>query len=184
MKQVGQKGLIFVTSQKVNGNLIFTDYWNFLVLNFSGMGIRSVFELKGWMKRWYLLITKKFFIWNFQWWEKPSFFSQKCDGKMIFAWSFWAFHDISGLGKYGFFVQRFFLFKYIWIMLWWILCTFLEILWAIKFSVVSAIFWIALSSFKWICSGLFSMIKMFPTIFTVVSDFIWLFFYYFYLYFC
>ena len=30
------------------------------------------------------------------------FFSQKVDGKMIFTWSFWAFHDIPGVGKYGF----------------------------------------------------------------------------------
>ena len=28
--------------------------------------------------------------------------SQKVDGKMIFTWSFWAFHDIPGLEKYGF----------------------------------------------------------------------------------
>ena len=30
------------------------------------------------------------------------FLSQKVDGKMIFTWSFWACHDIPGLGKYGF----------------------------------------------------------------------------------
>ena len=50
MKEEVQKGVIFVTSQKVNGNMIFTDYGNFLVLNVSGMGMamgmRSVFELK------------------------------------------------------------------------------------------------------------------------------------------
>ena len=49
-----QKGVIFVTSQKVNGNMIFADYGNFLVLNVSGMamamGIWSGFELKGWWK--------------------------------------------------------------------------------------------------------------------------------------
>ena len=43
--------MIFVTSQKVNGNMIFADYGNFLVLNVSGMGmamgIWSGFELKG-----------------------------------------------------------------------------------------------------------------------------------------
>ena len=31
-----------------------------------------------------------------------SFFSQKVDLKIIFTWSFWAFHDILGLGKDGF----------------------------------------------------------------------------------
>ena len=30
------------------------------------------------------------------------FFSQKNDVKMIFTWSFWAFQDILGAGKYGF----------------------------------------------------------------------------------
>ena len=30
------------------------------------------------------------------------FFSQNVDGKMIFTWSFWAFHDIPGPEKYGF----------------------------------------------------------------------------------
>ena len=66
----GKYGLF--SSQKVDGNMIFIDYWKVLVLNFSKMGI-MVF-----------------------------FFSQKVDGKMIFTWSFWAFHDIPGLGKYGF----------------------------------------------------------------------------------
>ena len=135
------------------------------------------------MKRWHLLITENFFVWNFQWWEKPSFFSQNFDGKMIFTRSFRAFHDISGFGKW-FFPPWFFLYKYIWIILSWILRTFLVILWTIKFSVVSALFWIALSNFKWICSGLFGMIKKFPAVFTIVSDCIWLFFYYFYQYFC
>ena len=31
------------------------------------------------------------------------FFKQKVDGKMIFTWSLWAFHDIPRLGKYGFY---------------------------------------------------------------------------------
>ena len=30
------------------------------------------------------------------------FLSQKVDGKMIFTWYFWAFHDIPGPGKYRF----------------------------------------------------------------------------------
>ena len=120
-------------SQKVDGKMIFTDYWKVLVLIFSGMG-NTVFS---WAKKlteiWYLLITGKFLFWTFRWWEIRSFFesrswwkddiywllrsscfelfgdgkyglffSQKVDGKMIFTWSFWAFHDIPGLGKYGF----------------------------------------------------------------------------------
>ena len=57
--------------QKVNGKMIFTDYWKVLVLSFSLIG-------------------------------NTVFFSQKVDVKVIFTWSFWAFHDIPGPGKYGF----------------------------------------------------------------------------------
>ena len=52
--------------------MIFTGYWEVLVLNFSVMG-NTVF-----------------------------FFSQKVDGKMIFTWSFGAFYDVPGPGEYGF----------------------------------------------------------------------------------
>ena len=63
--------MIFL-SQKVEGNMIFTDYWEVLVLNFSVMGNMVFFSAK------------------------------KVDGKMIFTWSFWAFYDIPGPGKCGF----------------------------------------------------------------------------------
>ena len=96
----GKYGLF--SSQKVDGNMIFIDYWKVLVLNFSDMGNTVFFWAKKLMERWYLLITEKFLFWTFRWWEIWSFFSQKVDGKMIFTWSFWAFHDIPGLGKYGF----------------------------------------------------------------------------------
>ena len=119
-------------SQKVDGNMIFTDYWKVLVLTFSEMG-NTIFS---WAKKlteiWYLLITGKFLFWTFWWWEIRSFlsqevdgkiifagywevivlnflvmgirsfFSQKVYGKMIFTWSFWAFYDIPGPWKYGF----------------------------------------------------------------------------------
>ena len=79
--------------QKVNKKIIFTDYWNVLVLNFSGMENTVFFEAKSWwkdgiywllkiscfelfrdgkcclfwgkklMERWYLLITEKFLFW-------------------------------------------------------------------------------------------------------------------------
>ena len=57
----------------VDGKMIFTGSWKVLVLNFSVMG-------------------------------NTVFFSQKVDVKIIFTWYFgaWAFHDISGPGKYGF----------------------------------------------------------------------------------
>ena len=87
----GKYGLFL--RQKVNEKMIFTDYWNVLVLNFSGRKIRSFFEAKSWskddiyqlmkgscfelfrdgkcglfwdkklMERWYLLITEKFMFW-------------------------------------------------------------------------------------------------------------------------
>ena len=62
------------------------------------------------IERLYLLITEKlmfwstekFLFWAFRSWEYGLFFSQKVDVKVIFAWSFWAFHDIPEPGKYGF----------------------------------------------------------------------------------
>ena len=62
----------FCSSQEVYGKMIFTVYWEVLVLNFSVMGNMVFFSAK------------------------------KVDGKMIFTWSFWAFYDIPGPGKYGF----------------------------------------------------------------------------------
>ena len=59
-------------SKEVNGKMIFTGYWEVLVLKFSVMG-NTVF-----------------------------FSEKKVDEKIIFASSFWAFYDISGPGKYGF----------------------------------------------------------------------------------
>ena len=126
-----KKNTVFL-SQKVGGNTIFTDYWKILVLIFSGMGNTVFFESKSWwkdyiywllksscfdlfgngkyapfwakklMERWYLLVTEKFLFWAFRRWEIRSFLNQKVNGKMIFTWSFWAFHDIPVLGKYGF----------------------------------------------------------------------------------
>ena len=41
-------------SQKVDGKMIFTDYWKGLVLNFSVMGNMAFFSAKKLMERWYL----------------------------------------------------------------------------------------------------------------------------------
>ena len=48
----GKYGLFL--SQKVDGNMIFTDYWKVLVLNFSVMGNAAFFWVKKLMERWYL----------------------------------------------------------------------------------------------------------------------------------
>ena len=93
--------------QKVDGKMIFTDYWKVLVLNFSVTRNLVFFELRSWWKRWYLLIMEKFLFrnfsavgntvffwgkklterwyllvtqflfWTFWWWEIRSFFSAK-----------------------------------------------------------------------------------------------------------
>ena len=88
--------------KKLMEKMIFTDNWKVLVLNFSVVGNTVFLRVSKSMEIWYLLVTKKFLFWTFRWWKMRSFFSQKVDGKMIFTWSFWAFHDILGLGKYGF----------------------------------------------------------------------------------
>ena len=64
-------------SQKVDGKIIFTDYWNVLVLNFSEMGNTVFFWAKKLMKRWYLLITERFLFWTFWWWGIRSFIQPK-----------------------------------------------------------------------------------------------------------
>ena len=89
-------------SQKVDGKMLFTDYWKVLVLNFLVIGNTVFFWAKKLMERWYLLINEKFLSWTLRWWKIRSFFSQKVDEKMKYTWSFWAFHDIPGLGKYDF----------------------------------------------------------------------------------
>ena len=97
----GKYGLFL--SQKVDGNMIFTDYWKVLVLNFSVMGNTVFFWVKKLMERWYLLVTEKFLFWTFRWWEIRSFFQPKSwwkdDIYMVFlsflwysrTWELWFF---------------------------------------------------------------------------------------------
>ena len=65
-------------------------------------GKYGLFWVKKLMERWYLPVTEKFLFWTFRWWEIRSFLRQKVDGKIIFTWSFLAFHDIPRPGKYDF----------------------------------------------------------------------------------
>ena len=76
-------------------------FWTF-VLNFSEMRYMVFFEPKSWWKDdiYWLLESSCFEL--FRDGKYGPFLSEKVDGKMIFTWSFWAFHDIPGLGKYGF----------------------------------------------------------------------------------
>ena len=119
-------------SQKVHGTIIFTGYWKVLVLNFSEMGNTVIFKSKSWwnyiftdywkvhvlnyseMRNTVFFWAKKLMKDNIYWLMKSFcfvlfgdgkyglFLSQKFNGKMIFTWSFWAYHDIPGLAKNGF----------------------------------------------------------------------------------
>ena len=72
-------------SQKVDGNMIFTDYWKVLVLIFSGMGNTAFFEPKSWWKDviYWLLKSSCFELFGYR--KYGLFLSQKVDGKMIFT---------------------------------------------------------------------------------------------------
>ena len=74
----------------------------FLFWTFRWWEIRSFFESRSWWKDdiYWLLRSSCFELFGDG--KYGLFFSQKVDGKMIFTWSFWAFHDIPGPGKYGF----------------------------------------------------------------------------------
>ena len=64
-------------SQKNDGNMIFTNYWKVLVLNFTVMRNTVFFGVKKLMERLYLLVTEKVLFWTFRWWEIRSSFQPK-----------------------------------------------------------------------------------------------------------
>ena len=68
-------------SQKVDGNMIFTDYWKVLVLIFSKMGNIVFSWAKNLTERWYLLIAGKFLLWTFRF----LIFSET--GNTVFSWA-------------------------------------------------------------------------------------------------
>ena len=96
------------------GNTIFswakklTEIWcllitgKFLFWTFRWWEIRSFFESRSWWKDDIYWLPRSSCFELFGDGKYNIFFSQKVDGKMIFTWSFWAFHDIPGPGKYGF----------------------------------------------------------------------------------
>ena len=98
----GKYGLFWAKNLIEKWNLLITK--KFLFWTFWWEKIRV--WVKKLIERWYLLITENFLFWTFPWREIQSFFSQEADEKMIFTWSFWAFHDIPGIGKYGFFCSQ------------------------------------------------------------------------------
>ena len=106
----GKYGLFL--SQKVDGKMIFAGYRKFLFWtfrwweirsSFEGDGkIRSSFESRSWWKDHIYWLLRRSYFELFGDGKYGLCFSQNVDGKMIFTWSFRAFHDIPGLGKYGF----------------------------------------------------------------------------------
>ena len=92
----------YFLSKRVDGNMIFTDYWKVLVLIVSGIENTVFFEPKSWWKEDIYWLLKKSCFKLSDYGKCNIFISPKFDGKMMFTWSFWACHDISGLGKYGF----------------------------------------------------------------------------------
>ena len=96
------------------GNTVFswakklTEIWyllitgKFLFWTFRWWEIRSFFESRSWWKDdiYWLLRSSCFELFGDG--KYGLFFSQKVDGKIIFTWSFCAFYDIRGPGKYGF----------------------------------------------------------------------------------
>ena len=94
-------------SQKVDGNMIFTDYWKVLVLTFSEMG-NTVFS---WAKRlteiWHLLMTGKFLFKTFRWWAIRSFFESRSWRKYDIYWLLRSsYFELLGDGKYGLFFSQ------------------------------------------------------------------------------
>ena len=88
-------------NRKVDGVMIFINYWIVLILKFSEMGNTFYFWARQLMERLYLVFTEKFLFWTFVDGKYGLLLSQKVNGTMIFT-CFRAFHDIPGNGKYGF----------------------------------------------------------------------------------
>ena len=74
----------------------------FLFWTFRRWEIRSFFERRNWWKDDIYWLLKSFCFELLGDGKYSIFFSEKVDGKIIFTWTFWTFHDIPGLGKYGF----------------------------------------------------------------------------------
>ena len=71
-------------------------------MNFSEIGNTIVFWAKKLMNGDIHYLMKSYYFKLFGDGKYGLFLSQKVGGKMVYTWSFWAYHDIPGLGKYGF----------------------------------------------------------------------------------
>ena len=99
----GKYGLL--SSQNVDGNMIFINYWKVLVLNFSQMRNTVFFWAQKLMKRWYLLINEKFLFWTLHKWGIRSSFEPKSWWKEDIYFVFLSFPLYSRTWEIYFFVQ-------------------------------------------------------------------------------
>ena len=92
-------------SQKVDGKMLFTDYGNVLVLNFSVIGKTVFFWVEKLMERWYLLTNEKVLFWTLRRWEIRSFFQPRSWWKDDIYLVFLRFPWYSGTWEIWFFTQ-------------------------------------------------------------------------------
>ena len=92
-------------SQKVDGKMLFTDYGNILVLNFSVIEKTVFFWVEKLMERWYLLTNEKVLFWTLRWWEIRSFFQSRSWWKDDIYLVFLRFPWYSGTWEIWFFTQ-------------------------------------------------------------------------------
>ena len=105
---------VLVLNFSMMGNTVFFEsrsWWKrwyllitekFLFWTFRWWEILSFFESRSWWKDDIYWLTRSSCFELFGDGKYDLFFIKTVDGKMIFTWSFWAFHDIPGATKYGF----------------------------------------------------------------------------------
>ena len=92
-------------NQKVDGKMLFTDYGNVLVLNFSVIEKTVFFWVEKLMERWYLLTNEKVLFWTLRRWEIRSFFQSRSWWKDDIYLVFLRFPWYSGTWEIWFFTQ-------------------------------------------------------------------------------
>ena len=98
--------MLFLT-QKIDGNIIFTDYWKVLVLTFSEMGNTVSFWAKKVDGKMIFTDYWKFLFWNFRWWKIRSFFESRSWWKDdIYCLPRRSCFELFGDGKYGLFQPK------------------------------------------------------------------------------
>ena len=94
----------FFWVKKLIEKMIYTDYWETLVLNFSVVWNTVFFWVEKLIEIWYLLINEKFLFWTSQWWEIRSFLQPKTRLKDDTYLGFLCFPWYSGTWEIRFFM--------------------------------------------------------------------------------